>query len=89
MARYELADIACATLGQAPAGVDTFFEPGMMYSVGRSVPIDLVSGHKWFNLAAMGGNSDAARLGREIAEQMSGSKIAQAQRAARAWAEAS
>lgn len=89
MARYELADIACATLGQAPAGVDTFFELGMMYSVGRSVPIDLVSAHKWFNLAAMRGNRDAILLRREIAEQMSGSEIAQAQRAARAWAEAS
>ena len=57
----------------------------MMYSVGRSVPADLVSAHKWFNLAAWRGNKEAARLRREIAEQMSEEEIAQAQRAARAW----
>jgi TPR repeat protein len=89
MARFEIADIGCATMGEAPAGVDTFFQLGMMYSVGRSVPIDFVSAHKWFNLAAMRGNSDAIRLRREIADQMSETEIAQAQRAARAWLKAS
>jgi len=89
MARFEIADIECATLGEAPTGADTFFELGMMYSVGRSVPIDFVTAHKWFNLAAMRGNADATRLRREIADQMSESEIAQAQRAARAWLKAS
>jgi hypothetical protein len=88
MARFEIADIACAMLGEAPAGADTFFELGMMYSVGRSVPIDFVSAHKWFNLAAMRGNADAIRLRREVAEQMSAAEIAEAQRAARAWLKA-
>jgi len=85
MARFEIADVDCASLGEAPAGSDSFFELGMMYSVGRSVPIDFVTAHKWFNLAAMRGNADAIRLRREIADQMSESEIAQAQRAARAW----
>jgi uncharacterized protein len=89
MARFEIADIECATLGEAPTGADTFYELGMMYSVGRSVPIDYVTAHKWFNLAAMRGNADATRLRREIADQMSESEIAQAQRAARAWLKAS
>jgi hypothetical protein len=44
--------------------------------------------HKWFNLAAMRGNEDAARLRREIADQMSEDEIAAAQRAARAWLKA-
>ena len=61
----------------------------MMYSVGRSVPVDFVSAHKWFNLAAMRGKSEAVRLRREIAEQMSAAEIAEAQRAARAWLHAS
>ena len=52
MARFEFGDSDYATLGDAPAGADTFFELGMMYSVGRSVPVDYVSAHKWFNLAA-------------------------------------
>jgi TPR repeat protein len=89
MARFEIADIGCATMGAAPAGADTFFQLGMMYSVGRSVPIDFVTAHKWFNLAAMRGSAEAIRLRREIADQMSEAEIAQAQRAARAWLKAS
>ena len=85
MARFEVADIQLASLGEAPVGVDAFYELGMMYSIGRSVPIDLVSAHKWFNIAAMRGNRDAIRLRREIADQMTEEDIAAAQRAARAW----
>jgi TPR repeat protein len=43
----------------------------MMYSTGSDVPIDYVTAHKWFNLAAMRGNKDAIRLRREIAAEMS------------------
>ena len=57
----------------------------MMYSVGRDVPVDLVSAHKWFNLAAVKGNADAIRLRRKFANQMSDAEIAVAQRAARDW----
>jgi len=88
MARYEIADVESASLGNATSTADTFYELGMMYSVGRSVPLDFISAHKWFNLAAVRGNSDAARLRRELAEQMSDLEIAQAQRAARAWVKA-
>ena len=85
MARFELLEVDCASLGNVPGAADSFFALGMMYSVGRSVPVDLITAHKWFNLAAMRGNSEATRLRREIAEQMSPVEIAQAQRAARAW----
>ena len=88
MARFEISDVEYASLGNAPVAADTFYELGMMYSVGRSVAVDYVSAHKWFNLAAMKGNADAARLRREIAAQMSEAEIAQAQRAARAWLKA-
>ena len=88
MARFELNDIGAATLGEAPAGADTYFDLGMMYASGRNVPVDYVSAHKWFNLAAMRGKADAIRLRREIAEQMSEAEIAEAQRAARAWLKA-
>jgi TPR repeat protein len=88
MARYEISGCEQAALGESPAGSDTFFELGMMYSIGRSVPIDYVSAHKWFNLAAMRGHGDASRLRREIADQMSELEIAAAQRAARAWLKA-
>ena len=60
-----------------------FFELGMQCSIGGETPADLVSAHKWFNLAAMRGNEDAIRLRREIATLMSNAEIGTAQRAAR------
>jgi TPR repeat protein len=88
MARFELNDCNHAVLGEGPVNASTLFELGIMYSVGRSVPIDYVTAHKWFNLAAMQGNQDAARLRQEVAAQMSSTEIAAAQRAARAWLKA-
>jgi uncharacterized protein len=85
MARFDILDSIAAPLGEGPAAGEMLFELGMMYSIGRDVPIDLVAAHKWFNLAAMKGNVDAIRLRREIADQMSDAEIAAAQRAARAW----
>jgi uncharacterized protein len=85
MARIEIGNIEDGAAGEANASEDTFFQLGMMYSTGSSVPADYVAAHKWFNLAAMRGNSEAIRLRREIAEQMSEDEIAAAQRAARAW----
>ncbi len=85
MARFEILDSTMAPLGEGPASGDMLFELGMMYSVGRDVPVDLVSAHKWFNLAAVKGNAEAIRLRREIANQMSDAEISAAQRAARDW----
>jgi TPR repeat protein len=85
MARFEILDSNAASLGEGPADGDMLFDLGMMYSVGFDMPIDLVSAHKWFNLAAMKGNIDAIRLRREVADQMSDVEIATAQRAARDW----
>ena len=85
MARYEVLDSHAAPLGEGPAAADMLFELGMAYSIGRDVPVDLISAHKWFNLAAMKGNLAAIRLRREIAAQMSDGEIAAAQRAARDW----
>ena len=85
MGRYELPEIELALAGSAPMGGEALFELGMMYSAGNSVPVDLVSAHKWFNLAAMKGYADAARLRREIAAEMSDAEIGKAQLAAREW----
>jgi TPR repeat protein len=87
--RFEMLDVATAGLGEAPAtAADMLFELGMMYASGRSVPTDLVTAHKWLNLAAMQGNPEAARLRREIAVEMSDAEIGRAQRAARDWLKA-
>ena len=71
-----------------PADAGGCFERGMIYSAGAGVSVDLIEAHKWFNIAAMRGHADAARLRREIAEQMSDSEIGRAQRAARDWLKA-
>lgn len=85
MARFEILDANVGPLGEGTAVSDMLFELGMMYAAGRDVPVDLVSAHKWFNLAAAKGNSEAVRLRREIAAQMTDGEIAIAQRAAREW----
>jgi TPR repeat protein len=71
-----------------PADAEECFAQGMIYSAGAGVAIDLIEAHKWLNIAAMRGHEDAARLRREIAEQMSDAEIGHAQRAARAWLQA-
>jgi TPR repeat protein len=62
-----------------------FLELGINCTTGVAVPVDLVSAHKWFNLAAMRGNKEATRLRREIAAEMTTAQITTAQRAAREW----
>jgi uncharacterized protein len=85
VARFEILDSTMAPLGEGAASADMLFELGIMYSVGREMPVDLIAAHKFFNLAAMKGNAEAIRLRREIADQMSDREIATAQRAARDW----
>ena len=66
------------------AAAQKFFDLGMMCAAGAGAP-DLVSAHKWFNLAAMHGSNQASALRLEIAAELSESEIAAAQRAARDW----
>jgi hypothetical protein len=84
MAQVELAETATSAPLANTSG-EALCELGIMYAAGRSVPPDLVSAHKWFNIAAMKGHADAARMRREIAAEMTDSEIGQAQRAARDW----
>ena len=83
MTAIELAGIDVATLDKANG--DVFYQLGILYSAGGEIPADYVSAHKWFNIAAARGNQEAARLRREIANEMSEDQIASAQRAARDW----
>jgi TPR repeat protein len=73
-----------AAPGAMPSG-EQLFKLGIMYSTGQSVPTNMVSAHKWFNIAAMRGHEEAARLRHEIAAEMSAAEIVAAQRAARNW----
>ena len=83
MARFEIAGIESGALG-ATMGADVFFELGMMYSTGRSVPTDLVTAHKWFNIAAARGNKEAIATAARSPPKCR-SRAAVAQRAARDW----
>lgn len=71
-----------------PADAGACFDLAMIHSAGAGVPVDMVAAHQWFNIAAMRGHPDAARLRREIAEQMCDAEIGKAQRAARDWLKA-
>ena len=80
--------IAVARTDRAPAmgaEADQFLRLGLMYSTGETVPADMVTAHKWFNIAGMRGSREAIRHRCEIAGEMSSAEIAAAQRAARIW----
>lgn len=62
-----------------------FFEMGVNFACGRAVDTDLIEAHKWFNIAALRGDGEAARRRQEIAAELSASEIATAQRRAREW----
>ena len=83
-----MANIEMTTAQAEPTNAEDCFVLGMNYSSGAGVAVDLVQAHKWFNIAAMRGHQDGARLRREIAEQMADAEIGCAQRAARDWLKA-
>jgi hypothetical protein len=83
MARFEMgaADIA-AMVPQGATG-ESYYELGMMYAAGRSVPLDLVAAHKWLNVAVARGFRPAVERRAELSQEMSAAEIAAAQREAR------
>ena len=73
--------IAIAAMGDPFAAYDL----GVAYSTGtEGAAFDLIEAHKWFNLAAIGGNAAAQRARAEVADDMTAREIATAQKAARA-----
>ena len=68
---------------------DDLFKLGLMYSTGQGgAPMDLVSAHMIFNLAAMKGSEEARIYRRELSQEMDRDDVAEAQRAARRWLDA-
>ena len=65
---------------------DELFRLGLLYSTGQGgAPLDLVSAHMLFNLAALRGSEEAKSYRRELSQEMSSQEVADAQRAAREW----
>ena len=70
----------------ARGDADACFELGIAYSSGSGgLDVDLIEAHKWFNLSALSGSPRAAECRAEVAEDMTAREIAEAQRQARAW----
>ncbi|MEI9889359.1 MAG: sel1 repeat family protein [Caulobacteraceae bacterium] len=80
---------------EAPSGLplaspdstgDELFRLGLLYSTGQGgAPLDYVSAHMLFNLAAMRGSVEAKVYRRELSREMDHDEVAEAQRQARRW----
>ncbi len=65
---------------------DELFRMGLLYSTGQGgAPLDYVSAHMLFNLAAMRGSLEARVYRKEISAEMASEDVAEAQKAAREW----
>ena len=81
-------DLLVASCLAAAAQGDTsaYYDLGVAYSTGsHGVGCDLIEAHKWFNLAAVAGHSEAALCRADISDEMTTREIAEAQRRAREW----
>jgi TPR repeat protein len=58
---------------------------GRLYHTAHGVPHDLVRAHMWYNLATAHGYEDGKKWRDRIADDMSASQIAEAQKLAREW----
>jgi uncharacterized protein len=73
----------------ARGDINALFELGIAYSTGSGdVEVDLIEAHKWFNLAALNGSEEAMMCRADISDDMTAREIAEAQRQARAWLQA-
>jgi uncharacterized protein len=76
----------CLPLPTADSSGDELFRMGLLYSTGQGgAPLDYVSAHMLFNLAAMRGSLEAKVYRKELSQEMDPGDGAEAQRAAREW----
>lgn len=65
---------------------EEMYRLGLEASVGGADgDFDLITAHKWFNLAAMMGNTEARVYRAELAREMTPDEVAEAQRLAREY----
>jgi hypothetical protein len=84
MLGYESLAHANGRTGSAMSS-EVLFQMGLRCCSGRDAALDLVSAHKWFNIAAMRGCAEAKSYRSELSREMSKREIATAQRMAREW----
>lgn len=84
MARFEMNELNNVIAGgEAPA--DMLCDMGLMYATGRNCELDMITAHKWLNIAAIKGSERAADLRAELTNTMTKSELAKALRQAREW----
>jgi TPR repeat protein len=78
--------VASCLAAAAQGEISAYYDLGVAYSTGsHGVSCDLIEAHKWFNLAAVGGHSEAQMCRADISDEMSAREVAEAQRRAREW----
>lgn len=89
MAPEMMVEDGALPLPTADMNGDDLFRLGMMYSTGQNgCPMDRVSAHMIFNLAAMKGSIEARVYRREMSQEMEREEISEAQKAARRYIDA-
>lgn len=89
MAPEMMVEDAALPMPTADMSGDDLFRLGMMYSTGQNgCPVDRVSAHMIFNLAAMKGSIEARVYRREMSQEMEREEISEAQKAARRYIDA-
>ena len=85
---YDMSSVETQTL-TAEVNIETqepnLFELGLSHSTGIGAEVDYVEAHKWFNIAALRGDSEAKERRIELTAMMTQSQVSAAQRAAREW----
>ncbi len=75
------------TTGEDPtalgANAESCLAMGMKYCIGHGVQQNNIAAHKWFNIAAIKGSEKAKSYRLELAQEMTATEIAEAQRQAR------
>lgn len=78
--------VASCLTAAAQGDISAYYDLGVAYSTGsHGVDCDLIEAHKWFNLAAVGGHTEAQLCRADISEEMTAREVAEAQRRAREW----
>jgi TPR repeat protein len=86
LASMEIQAVEGLPLPTNDATGDELFRLGLLYSTGQGgAPLDYVSAHMLFNLAAMRGSVEAKVYRKELSQEMCSDEVAEAQRQARNW----
>lgn len=65
------------------SSVQELLNTSLKYSTGDGVEVDYIMAHVWLNIAATMGSMEAKEQRQQLAQEMTSSEIAQAQRIAR------